>query len=259
MIYLTDEDKEKLQSNGFESIKKVNLSSGSYYIKYCGDTASFRELFGKKIFDMIGIRCPNYYYVKDKHSVLSEDIFKKNPNFKFAFELGEIISINDLYVILKQFKNYDELVLQMNIVHFMDTLFCNVDRNSSNYGFSINEDGTAKLIVFDNGLMLEDFYHATRPVSFPSKNVVDYVLYSKECEYEYFFNNIASSEFKELISYYLRKFNIKTVYSIMNNVKRENGIKINNKNFNKLFFKFIKNYIMIYKITLSENKKLKVK
>jgi tRNA (guanine37-N1)-methyltransferase len=42
---------------------------------------SFKELIGKKVFDLVGIKCPNYYYV-DKKYIISEDL-NKIDNFRY--------------------------------------------------------------------------------------------------------------------------------------------------------------------------------
>lgn len=253
MIYLNEEDKNKIKYDGWDKVVRLDLSSGSFYAKFTGNNGAFRELFGKKIFDMIGIQSPEYRYLKDKNCILSSDLKQTYKNFIFASELDDITNISVLHESLKQFKNYEELITQVNIMHFIDILFCNTDRHSKNYGFSINEDNTANLVVLDNELMLEDFVHATRPVSFPTKSHLTFTEYSKECEYKYFLENI-SEEHKDFFKYYLQKFNIKTIYSIMNSIERENNCKFKNKH--KLFMEFIKNYIMIYKNTMTENKKL---
>ena len=253
MIKITEEDKEKICHDVWDRIVKLDLSSGSYYAKFTGNTGAFRELFGKKIFDMIGITSPEYIYLKEKNCILSTDLNRKYKKFVFASELNDIASMNILYDTLKQFKNFEELVTQVNIMHFVDILFCNTDRHTNNYGFAVNEDNTAKLVVLDNELMLEDFKHATRPVSFPTHSHLVFTEYSKECEYKYFMEGL-SEKHKELIKYYIEKLDLKTIYSIMKSIERENNCKFKNKN--KLFRKYIKNYIMIYKCTMMNNKTL---
>ena len=106
------------------------------------------------------------------------------------------------YDTLKQFTNCNELVTQVNIMHFIDILFCNTDRHSSNYAFSVNEDGSAKLVVLDNELMLHDFFHATRPVSFPTQCHLTFTQYTKECEYKYFLETLPEDQ-KEILYKYI--------------------------------------------------------
>lgn len=250
MIYLTEEDKSKIQYNG---LYRVDLSSGSYYVKNTGNSGAFRELFGKKIFDIVGILSPEYLYIKDKNCILSSDLNQTYKRFIFASQLNDITNINVLYESLKQFKNYEELITSVNIMHFIDTLFCNTDRHSDNYGFAVNEDNTARLVVLDNELMLDDFTCATRPVSFPTHSHVIYRSYSKECEYKYFLDTL-SEEHKLLIFYLLKKIDLKTVYFIMNSLERENNCKFKNK----FFLKYVKNYIMLYKCTVLESKKIQM-
>ena len=78
MIILNNEDKLKLKYDRNIRVKYVDLSIGSYYAKYCFDDEIFKELLGKKVFDMVGIKCPNYFMFRDEHCVLSEDLNKYN-------------------------------------------------------------------------------------------------------------------------------------------------------------------------------------
>ena len=253
MIYLTEEDKNKIQYDDWNKIVRLDLSSGSYYVKFTGNNGVFRELLGKKIFDMIGISSPEYMYIKEKNCILSSDLKQTYKKFVFASELDDIPNMNVLYDNLSQFKNYEELITAVNTMHFIDILFCNTDRHSGNYGFVVKEDNTAELVVLDNELMLEDFICATRPVSFPTKSHLTFLEYSKECEYRYFLETL-SEEQKQLIVYYLQKLDLKTIYSIVSSIERDNNCKLKNKN--KFFLKYVKNYIMLYKCTMPEVKKL---
>lgn len=252
MIYLTENDKSKIKYDGWNKIQVIELSSGKYYAKYTGKAGAFRELLGKKIFDLIGIDSPEYLYYKDENCILSTDLKDIYPNLKFSYEMADIRNMNDLYELLKQFKNYEELITQVNIMHFIDILFSNTDRHSNNYGFNFNEDGTATLVVLDNEEMLTDFIHATRPVSFPTDNHLCFIDYSKEAEYKYFLENLPENQ-KQTIYYYLRKFDIKTVYSIINDVEKENNFRLKNKR--KIFMEYIKNYLMVYKNTIFDRKR----
>jgi hypothetical protein len=56
MIKLTEEDKLKLIPDEWERTIKIDLSSGPCYAKFTGNTGAFRELFGKKIFDIVDLR-----------------------------------------------------------------------------------------------------------------------------------------------------------------------------------------------------------
>lgn len=254
MIYITEQDKDKINYNGWEKVERLDLSNGSYYAKYTGTDGAFRELFGKKIFDMVGIPSPDYLYIKDKNCILTTDLREKYKNFVFANELGDITSIDVLEEVLKQFTNYDELIKAINIMHFIDILFCNTDRHSSNYGFAINEDNSATLVVLDNELMLDDFTHATRPVSFPTNSHFTFLEYSKVAEYIYFLEKLPEDQ-KQIVYYLLKKFDIKTVYSIMTEIETEHKCKFKRKN--KIFINYLKNYIKLYEVSARESKKQK--
>lgn len=254
MIYLTEEDKSRIKYDGWDKIKRIDLSNGSFYTKFTGKDGAFRELFGKKIFDIVGIPSPEYLYIKEENCILSTDLREEYPNFKLAYEMADIRNINDLYNLIKKFKNYDEIIKQVNIMHFIDILFGNTDRHSNNYGFNINEDGTASLVVLDNEEMLFDYIHATRPVSFPTENHLSFIDYSKEAEYKYFLESLPE-EHKQVIYYLLQIFNIKEVFKLMNDLEQENNCRFKNKR--KFFLEYLKNYLKIYRCTISESKKSK--
>ena len=247
MIKLTEEDKLKLIPDEWDRTIKIDLSSGPCYAKFTGNTGAFRELFGKKIFDIVGIQSADYTFYKEKNCIVSTDLSKKYENFKQASHYGDIYNLGELHKIAKQFNNYDELCLQINIMHFIDILFGNTDRHSDNYGFSVDKNNNSRLIVLDNELMLEDFYHASRPVSFPTKSHLAFVSYSHESELKFFIDHLSEPQ-KDMMIYYLEKFNLKTVHLIMNSLEKEYNYKFKEKN--KLFYQYIKNYIMIYKIVL---------
>jgi hypothetical protein len=111
MIKLTEEDKLKLIPDEWERTIKIDLSSGPCYAKFTGNTGAFRELFGKKIFDIVGIQSADYTFYKEKNCIVSTDLSKKYENFKQASHYGDIYNLGELHKIAKQFNNYDELCL----------------------------------------------------------------------------------------------------------------------------------------------------
>lgn len=254
MIKLTEEDKSKLEFPGWTNVHKLNLSSGTYYGKYTNNDGAFRELFGKKIFDIVGINSANYYYYKEQECILSTDLENQYKNYKLARKYGNVETLNDLYNIASKFNNKEDLILQINIMHFIDILFSNRDRHTNNYGFSIDENNNAQLIVLDNGLILEEFGSSIIPVS--TNEDINQELYENLNEKElYLFINNLSEEQRELMIYYLKKFNLKNVYTIMNSIERENKCKFKIKK--KLFFEYTKHYMKIYKIVLNAKYKRK--
>lgn len=48
MIYLTEDDKNKIKWDGWNRLSRFDFSNGSYYAKFTGNDGAFRELFGKK-------------------------------------------------------------------------------------------------------------------------------------------------------------------------------------------------------------------
>lgn len=251
MITLSNDDKIKLKYDPDIRTKRIELNTGIFYVKYCFDEEIFKELLGKKIFDMVGIKCPNYYMYKEEHCVLSKDI-NKYKNFYSADELIEDVrTINDLKIFFEyqldkynRYKNIDELMFKIYTMHFIDILFSNVDRHTGNYGFCLNDDGTCNLVVFDHGEILDNFDKATRPSSFPKSNPLDYAFYSKESECRYFMEN-ADDNVIEMMKTILSKFNFNTVRLLMKEIERDTNYKFSCKN--KLMLGYLKNYLMVYK------------
>lgn len=252
IMILNNEDKIKLKYDPNIRVKRVELSTGVFYAKYCYDEEIFKELLGKKIFDMVGIKCPNYYMFKEEHCVLSEDL-DKYKNFYSTDEIIEDVrTINDLKIFFEyqldkynRYKNIDELMFQIYIMHFIDILFSNVDRHTGNYGFSLNDDGTSDLIVFDHGELLDCFDKATRPPSFPSANSLDFTSYSKEAECRYFIKN-ADDSVIEIMKVILSRFNFNTVRLLMKEIEKDTNYKFSCKN--KLLLGYLKNYLVVYKV-----------
>ena len=102
--------------------------------------------------------------------------------------------------------------------------------------------------------MLHDFYHATRPVSFPTQCHLTFTQYTKECEYKYFLETLPEDQ-KEILYKYLQMFDPKTVYSIMTSIEEENNCKFKNKK--KLFLSYVKNYMTMYKRTILDRRQSK--
>jgi hypothetical protein len=254
MIELTEEDKAKIEYQGWDNVSKFNLSSGIYYGKFTNNDGAFKELFGKKIFDIVGINSAKYYYFQEKECIVSTDLEKQYKNYKPASKYGSIYSLNDLYNIALKFNNKEEVILQINIMHFMDILFSNRDRHVDNYGFTVDENNNAKLIVLDNGQILEEFGSLIIPISTNSNSHQEVYKHLNEEELQLFINNL-NQEQKELMIHYLKKFNLKNVYMIMRSIERENKCKFKIKK--KLFFEYIKHYMKIYKIVLNTKCKRK--
>lgn len=240
MIELTPTDLEIINkvTNKYLNVHHINLSSGSYYIKFCSEEEALKELLGKRIFDIAGIYCPKYVYLKDKKCVISEDL-NQLPNFKYINEFKFLKSVTlDTVInkICKEVSNPDEIVLHLNIMHFIDILFSNTDRHTKNYGLSLDAKRNAQLIVFDNGMLLEHLDFVTKPVSFRLANFNS----PKSSECDLFLKNL-SEEHKEILFQLFDKFDPENVQIILNSFEKEYGLKFESKN------KLLKNYIKNYK------------
>lgn len=268
-INLTEKDKLKLKREMHIYVKHVDLSCGKFYAKYCSEEEMFKELLGKKIADIIGVKCPDYYIVKEQKCILSEDL-NVGKTFHLASELKEngldIVTLNDLYGVLKYhsikyncYTNVEDLMSKVKIVHFIDILFSNVDRHARNYGFILNDGNTGSLAIFDNSDMLNNFDKATRPLSFEKASHLTYTRYSKEAEFMCFLE-ICGEDIKEAIYTLTDLFSLKNVGLIMDSIESENQHKFECKK--RLLLEYLKNYLMIKKVLFLEKikgKKQKIK
>ena len=159
----------------------------------------------------------------------------KNNKIKFKNYLGE------LHKIAKQFNNYDELCLQINIMHFIDILFSNTDRHTRNYGYTIDELNNARLVVLDNGMFLEHLDYVTKPVSSRITNLKN----PKRSECDLFLDNV-DLECKKYMIEIFDKLTPENVELIINSIDREYGFDFNLKQ--NLIDNYKKNYKNLYSI-----------
>lgn len=265
MINLTEEDKKKIKYEMNVWLRNVQLSTGSYYAKYCSMFCSadtmYGELIGKKVADIVGLKCPNYYIYWDEQCILSEDL-NSYKGFYFAKDIGINNTIlNDIRECLEKqrdecgrFTNVDELMFQVYMMHFIDILFSNTDRHEENYGFILKDDGKGELVIFDHGDILTHLDIATRPLSFDKASDMDYALYSKAAEASYFFEN-ASEEVMTMVNSLFLAFDVRRVSMILNSVEKDANRKFVHK---KEYLKaYKKNYKMIKKLLLEKERKNK--
>lgn len=212
-------------------VKKVSLSTGEYYAKYCTIQDAFMELLGNRVFDLVGIKCPKYQYVPGAHCVISEDV-NNFDKFYNPFDLnmnGHTLrnvknKIGGQYI-QGRFTNYIEICLQIDIMHFIDILFSNIDRHISNFGFSLKEDGTGYLVVYDNADFLKEFEKATRPMSIDDSDTLSFVFTSKKEEAKDFISKLSEEEGLYLLKIY-EMFSPIRLLTIINSISKENGIKL---------------------------------
>ncbi len=233
-------------------VRKIKLSTGEYYAKYCGVRDGFRELLGSEVFNLVGIKCPRYYYVKEAYCTLSEDV-KKYDEFYNPFELNmNGYTLSEVKSKLNGFvTNEEELYWQFEIMHFIDILFSNIDRHISNYGFSKREDGSGYLVVFDNADFLKDFEKATRPMAIATNDPLDFVFTSKQNEAMEFISHLSDKERLYFLKIY-EMFSPSRLFSIVRTIEKENGIKLPDKL--NIFKSYINNYVMIGSILKDKGK-----
>ena len=249
MINLNDRDKLLIKKYivdhdiSYYCVNRFNLSEGSYYVKYCTPDEGFREMLGKRIFDLVGIKCPDYKYYKELYCVISEDLnscgeFIYMSNFPFIVDdtTYRRISFEILVdAICKYFTNKDEVYFQIVVMHFIDILFSNVDRHLNNYG--VYSDGKiGSLAVFDNGLLLDNFDCITKPPTC----VTEKMLFTKMIECDYFIKKLPSEYKFKLYELYL-KFTPSFVKKLIEELEKESGIEFKTKK--STLLKYYKNYL----------------
>ncbi len=233
-------------------VRKIKLSIGEYYAKYCNDYDAFRELLGKKVFDLVGIKCPEYKYVKEVHCVISEDVEKWDKYYNpFDLNMNGHTLMNVKDKLYGKFTNSDEICFQVDLMHFIDILFANIDRHVSNFGFSKKEDGSGYLVVFDNAEFLYDFEKGTRPMAIDDSDALLFVFTRKQDEALEFFSKLSEEEKQYFLKVY-EMFSPMRVLTIINSIEKENSIKLPNKL--RVLKDYIKNYIMVGKVLKKKDK-----
>ena len=201
------------------------------------------ELLGQKVFNMVGIKSADYYYVQEKGCLLSRDLNTDNRMFN-CYDLS-IMSANTMNQVMsgldrlsiKDGYKVDKVKLQVEIMHFIDILFSNIDRHLNNYGVYI-KDGVGTLCVFDNGLLLEYFDCITKPQSC----ITDKMFFCKIVEFEHFLKKLPLKLRLQLYKVYLM-FTPSFVSELVNSVEKESIIKLNSKK--STLMKYYKNYLLI--------------
>ncbi len=249
MINLTEKEKNKIKKAdlSYHNVKKYTLKSGVYYVKQCFEDEAIRELIGKKVFDMVGIKCPEYQYLIEDKKLVSRDLHTLS---KFMY-MDEVPDIKDDFIwrcitldivresVLKEVRNKEEILLQINIMHFIDILFSNIDRHLGNYGIFFDKNKNGYLAVFDNGMFISHLDCVTKPLSLTG--IKGFNPKGQECEH--FIDNLPLEHKKIIYEIYLR-FTPKVLSKIIDNIEREYNYKFKLKN--KLLKEYKKNYLMLY-------------
>lgn len=261
MVNLTKRDRLKIRAHydymrKFGAVK-IDLSIGSFYVKFVDKEEMLNEFLGKKVFDIVGIKCPSYYFDMEEKCILSENL-ANNKMFFLGKLLGRnhntIKDIKDCLEIKKNnlgiFTNVEDIMFEVIMMHFIDILFMNMDRHSSNYGFILNRDRTGRLAVFDNGFFFRDMCRATLPLSYEGNNVRDCCSYTRSEEIEYFLTNLSSDEKnKNIIMVLFKTFTPPRVKKLISLIERENNQTFGCKW--QLLRKYAKNYREIGELLLS--------
>lgn len=258
-MQLSKEDLDKIQCDGFFLVSHVDLSIGSYFAKFCGFDGIFRELLGKKVFDLVGIKSAEYEYVPEKKCLISKDL---NSDKKFYtpydFYIMRSTTMEQVFRGLDNLEvatnvNSKKAKLSLEIMHFIDLLFSNVDRNINNFGFYIDELGNVELVLLDNECFLNYYVEATRPMYYGDDrtDTNTFMTIPKRKEAELFLNNI-SDELKELIPKYMELFHPSRVEVMIQGLEMELGHEFPQKRYNMRKYK--RNYSMVKRLLKGKKK-----
>lgn len=225
---LNNEDLNKIYYDDSCLVEQVGLSIGSYYVKYCNINTMFMELLGKKVFDLVGIKSADYKYIQEKGCLLSKDL--NGDKYFYSCYDFYIMRANTLEQVMngldrisiKEGYNVDKVKFQIEIMHFIDILFSNIDRHISNFGFYLQDDNEVELVLLDNEYFLQNFKTATRPMACGDDEIdsQDFMNVSKSYEASRFFENM-SDDLKQVILKYLELFSPERVEVLLNTIEDE--------------------------------------
>lgn len=245
-MVLSEEDLCKIECDGFFLVDQVDLSIGSYYYKFAGPGEVFRELLGSKVFKMVGIKCAEYEYLPQKKCLMSKDLNSERIMYTPSSFGMKGITLYDVYMGIERgrFNNPDQVKLSIEIMHFIDLLFSNIDRHSTNFGFYLDSNNNAELVLFDNGCFLSHYDIATRPLAFQvgGMSSMQFMSISKKEEAKEFFKRM-SPEMRELVPMYLELFEPSRVEFMISQIEKEIGMEFPEKKYNMRKYK--RNYSMV--------------
>lgn len=259
-MQLSKDDLDKIQCDGFRLVEQFDLSIGSYYVKFTGVDGVFRELLGKKIFDLVGIKSAEYEYIPEKKCLLSRDLNQDGRFYNlYEFFIMRITTMKQLFDGLDRVEKdtgykCDNTKFSLEVMHFIDLLFSNIDRHISNFGFYIDKDGNVVLALLDNECFLKYYDKATRPMYVAEGERIDSMSFmrtSKKKEAEMFLNNM-SFELKELIPKYMELFHPSRVEVMIQGLEMELEHEFPQKRYNMRKYK--RNYSMVCKLLKAKKK-----
>lgn len=152
---LTAEQKKDLE---YFNHKFMTINGTRYYVKECEDNYSLKEVVGKRLADILGIRCAEYEVVSANGTMyyLSRDLNELGSARNLTL-IGDIN--NSLYTIWngldKTFENSKELMKELIKIYFFDLLFLNSDRKKHNI-LIVNSISNTHLYMVDNSLIFSD-------------------------------------------------------------------------------------------------------
>lgn len=216
---LTKEDLDTIRKT-LGTVKRIDLSVGSCYLKNASEVNIIHEIIGAKIAELMGINCAKYHFIRVNEfpQLLSEDL-NNDGSFRTMHSLGvyqDSCSLYDLWFVLEQkYGDVTKEIYDLVKVYIFDILFMNIDRHGNNVGILFDKNGNRKITILDNEMIL--FYDM---VSISSEDVMKNTCVLAYSELEHFFK-VSSSEFIDLFMYYFRLFTPEYLEQILDDIEQE--------------------------------------
>ena len=231
---LSKEDLEIIDMyDGNTIVERVDLSKGAYYVKFGygiedNKKMIFTELLGTRIFNLVGIKCAQYQYIPEYKCLISPDLDIPNKMYwSYEFGFGSIALEHVLEGVYSQkrvgngFTNPRQLSLSVEIMHFIDILFSNIDRHANNFGFYIDKGGYGELVVLDNEGFLSCFDKPVKPYAFSAEKLDEEIYNSTKIEEAKKFFEVMSEDMRQLVPKYLEMFTPKRVEYLIKGLEVE--------------------------------------
>lgn len=259
---LTEEQKKDLE---YFNHKFMIINGTRYYVKECEDGFNLKEIIGKRLADLLGLRCASYDVVtiNGKMFYLSKDLSELG-NARNLTLIGDIN--NSLYTIWfgleKNFENSKELMEELIKIYFFDLLFLNSDRKKHNIVI-VSSISNTHLYMIDNSLIFskmrsEIFSSMTRYDELKNVKKIDWLNKDKIHlelnihNLDYFFNT-SSQEFYNTFLEMYKKATPDTVRKVIEEIESEYNYQIPDKE--EMLKLYNENYEEIRKLLESRGEK----
>lgn len=206
-----------------------------------------KRKFEKKIADIVGIKCYSNYTNLNNNIFMAKDLGISGATLHNIAECLEFQKSN-----YNRFINVQEIMFQVYIMHFIDIILSNYNRQNDNFGFILNKTNKGELIIINQGSFFNDSKYAIYPLSFEKAKNLDNTKYSKIIEFRSFISKVDPG-LLVLFNYLFNIMKPSKIKTILNLIEIENNSKFLNQK--ELLKKYQKNYKELYN-TFKDDKSL---